>query len=64
MKKNVGGIDKIIRYILGIIILILGLIFHTWWGLIGLITIFTAVIGWCTFYVPLKISTTKEEKKE
>ena len=64
MKKNVGGIDKIIRYILGIIILILGLIFHTWWGLIGLIPIFTAVIGWCPFYVPLKISTTKEEKKE
>lgn len=64
MKKNVGGIDKIIRYILGVIILILGLIFHTWWGLIGLIPIFTAVIGWCPFYVPLKISTTKEEKKE
>ncbi len=64
MKKNVGSTDKIIRYILGIIILILGLIFHTWWGLIGLIPIFTAVIGWCPVYVPLKISTTKGEKKE
>jgi len=64
MKKNVGNTDKIIRYVLGIIILILGLIFHTWWGLIGLIPIFTAAIGWCPVYAPLKISTTKEEKKE
>ena len=65
MKKNVGTVDKIIRVILGIIILILGIWKSSWWGLVGLIPIATAFIGSCQAYLPLGISTckTKENKK-
>ncbi len=60
MKANVGKIDKIIRVILGLAIGLIGLLNHSWLGLIGIVPILTAVISWCPFYVPFKISTTKE----
>ena len=60
MEKNVGKADKNIRILLGIIAIILGLIFKSWWGLIGIPLIITALIGWCPAYLPLGISTNKK----
>ncbi len=60
MKSNVGGVDKIVRIILGIILL--SLIFwgpKTYWGLIGLIPLLTGLIGFCPLYVPFRITTKK-----
>ncbi len=67
MKCNVGKTDKIVRVILGIVIGVIGIYFKSWWGLIGLIPIITALVGFCPLYAPFKISTAKaqtEEKKE
>jgi hypothetical protein len=50
MIKNVGGIDKIIRFVIGGVILLVGIIFSSWWGLIGLIPIVTAFISFCPAY--------------
>jgi len=60
MKCNVGKTDKTIRIVAGLIILTLGLVLKSWWGLIGIIPLATALSGWCPLYVPLKISTRKE----
>jgi len=57
MSNNVGKSDRSIRVILGLIAVILGFYFQSWWGLIGLIPILTAVIGWCPAYTILGIST-------
>lgn len=59
MKSNIGGTDKVVRYIAGIVIILLGLYFKSWWGALGLIPLLTALIGWCPLYVPFKISTHK-----
>ncbi|MEJ5351508.1 MAG: DUF2892 domain-containing protein [Melioribacteraceae bacterium] len=64
MKKNIGSTDKIIRIILGLAIIIIGIITQSLWGLIGLIPIVTALIGWCPLYLPFGISTCKTEKSE
>ena len=64
MKKNIGSTDKILRIIAGLIIIVSGLIFKSWWGVIGLALILTAVINWCPAYVPLGISTCKLPAKE
>ena len=65
MKINVGKTDKIIRIILGLVIIILGIVFKCWWGLIGIIPLVTAFMGWCPLYRIFKISTCKaEEVKE
>lgn len=59
MKKNVGRTDKIIRYILGVVIIGAGIMFNSWWGIIGVIPIFTAAMGWCPLYKILSMSTKK-----
>lgn len=60
MKKNVGKVDKIIRIILGIVILALGYAYNSYWGLIGLVPLLTAGMSFCPLYAPFKISTKKD----
>jgi len=57
---NVGKTDKIIRVIIGLFILGVGFVFKSWFGLIGIIPILTAVFGRCGLYYPFKINTVKE----
>ena len=68
MKKNEGTVDRIIRVILGIILIGLGVYFQSTWGLVamivlivlGLIAIITGITGFCGLYKLLKISTIKK----
>jgi len=62
LKKNIGKVDSMVRILLGIVIVIVGLYFKSWWGLVGLIPVITGIIGWCPLYVPFKISTIKNKK--
>ncbi len=57
MDQNVGRIDRVIRVLLGVIILALGYHFQSWWGLIGLIPLATSALGWCPLYLPFGLST-------
>ncbi len=61
MKKNVGNIDKVIRIVLGLAIGGLGIAYQSWWGLIGLLPIATALVGSCGVYTLLGISTCKKD---
>lgn len=64
MKKNVGGLDKWIRIVIGLVLL--SLVFFgpkSAWGWLGLIPLLTAFVGFCPLYLPFKISTRKEEGK-
>ena len=63
MKKNVGGIDRGLRIIIGLVILVLGIVFKSWWGVIGLIPLLTGLIGWCPIYLPFGLSTCKLKKE-
>lgn len=60
MKCNVGKTDRIIRIILGVVILGVGIYFKSWWGVIGLIPILTSALGWCPVYMPFGISSCKK----
>ncbi|MFH0757550.1 MAG: DUF2892 domain-containing protein [Bacteroidota bacterium] len=57
MKKNIGITDRWIRIVLGLIIVAAGLYFKSWWGLVGLIPLATALISTCPLYLPFGIST-------
>lgn len=59
MKSNIGKPDKIVRIAAGILIGAAGIYFGSWWGLIGIVPLFTALINWCPAYVPFGISTCK-----
>jgi hypothetical protein len=63
MKKNMGKIDKTLRFIAGVVLISLVFIGpQTPWGWIGLIPLLTSVVGWCPVYVPFKWSTIKGDK--
>ena len=54
MKKNVGGIDRTLRIVLGLVLIGLaatgtvGL-----WGYIGIAPLLTGLVGWCPPYALL-----------
>jgi hypothetical protein len=60
MKKNIGSIDRWIRVIAGLVIGALGIVFNSWWGLLGIVFLATAGIGTCPLYLPFGISTRKK----
>ncbi len=61
MNKNVGSLDKTIRIILGVLIIVVGVLSGSLLGAIGLIPIITGIIGWCPLYPILKINTICEK---
>ncbi|HCE57347.1 MAG TPA: DUF2892 domain-containing protein [Prolixibacteraceae bacterium] len=60
MKCNVGSVDRLLRIIIGLVIALLGVVFDSWWGLIGIVPIATGLFRFCPLYVPFKISTDKK----
>ncbi len=62
MQKNMGSADRIIRAIIGLAIIVLGIVFQSWWGLLGIIPLLTTLMGSCPMYVPFKISTLKKKE--
>jgi hypothetical protein len=63
MICNVGKTDKIIRWIIGIVIASLGLYYKSWWGLLAIIPILTALFGFCSLYIPFNINTCRKKSK-
>ena len=60
MKKNVGGIDRTVRIVAGIIMLSLFFILGDtlrWWALLGLVPLMTGLIRWCPAYLPFGLRT-------
>lgn len=66
MKSNVGKTDKIVRWLVGLALIVVGIIYKSWWGAIGLIPITTALLGFCPFYSIIGLSSCEEShyKKE
>lgn len=61
MKCNVGMIDRLLRVIVGLIIAIIGVVFDSWWGLLGIPLIATGIFRFCLLYIPFNFSTAKKE---
>jgi hypothetical protein len=63
MNKNVGGIDRILRIVVGIALIALaatgtvGL-----WGYIGVVPLLTGLIGWCPPYAIFGWNTCKTKQ--
>jgi hypothetical protein len=57
MKANVGRTERIIRVVVGIVIVGIGVVYGSWWGAVGLVPIATGLTGWCPPYALLGIST-------
>ncbi len=64
MSRNVGPLDRVLRIVLGAVLI--ALVFagpKTAWGWIGIIPLGTALIGFCPAYRLLGICTTARKRK-
>ena len=58
MKKNVGGIDRTLRIVLGLVLIGLAATGTVgWWGYLGVAPLLTGLIGWCPPYTLLGWNT-------
>lgn len=63
MKKNMGQMDRIIRIIIGIILLGLALVVEgglRWIAGLGAILLLTGIVSFCPLYLPFGINTRKK----
>ncbi|UCC47526.1 MAG: DUF2892 domain-containing protein [Gemmatimonadota bacterium] len=64
MKSNVGGTDRVIRIVLGIVLLVVA---YLWLSgalaiiayVVGAIALITGLAGWCALYTVFGINTCK-----
>jgi hypothetical protein len=60
MTQNVGGIDRILRIVAGLVLIGLAATGTVgWWGWLGVVPLATGAIGWCPPYALLGINTCK-----
>ena len=62
MNENVGMIDRMVRFILAIIFIILGFMYSYWWFLPAAVALITGLVGWCGLYALFGISTNQTKK--
>lgn len=57
-KTNVGGIDRIARIVIGLVLLSLVFIGpQSLWGLVGLVPLLTGLMGTCPLYTLIGLNT-------
>jgi hypothetical protein len=57
MKKNVGGVDRVVRVVAGIALIAWAIAGGPVWAWIGVLPVLTGSLGYCPAYVPFGIST-------
>jgi hypothetical protein len=59
MQPNVGGIDRVLRIVLGAAIIGWGVYAQNWLGLIGVLLLLSGLVGQCFLYKLIGVSTCK-----
>ncbi len=63
MTSNVGGIDRVLRIVLGLVLVGLAATGTVgWWGWLGVVPLATGALGWCPPYAIFGFSTCAMKK--
>ncbi|MNY80051.1 hypothetical protein D3C86_2209410 [compost metagenome] len=63
MTKNVGGIDRILRILVGVALIAAAAMGSIGvWGYIGVVPLLTGLMGWCPVYTLLGLNTCPMKK--
>ena len=57
MRPNVGGMDRVFRIVLGLVVIGLGIYFRSWWGALGALPLLTGLVRWSPVYLPFGTPT-------
>ena len=64
MKANIGGIDRILRIVVGLVLIGLAATGTVgWWGTIGLVPLLTGLFRFCPAYTLLGMNTCPLDKR-
>jgi hypothetical protein len=63
MKLNVGGIDRILRIVVGLALVAWALMGGPVWAWIGIVPLATGLVGFCALYPLLGINTCPMKKQ-
>jgi len=63
MKTNVGGIDKILRIVIGLALVAWAIMGGPVWAWIGIVPLATGVIGFCPLYPLIGLNTCPTKKE-
>lgn len=64
LVKNMGPLDKKVRLVLGIALILSYFIFSgglKWLSILGVVFVATSLMGFCPLYLPFKINTLKKK---
>ena len=60
MTKNVGGIDRVLRIVVGVALILAAVVgVLPVWGYIGFAPLLTGIVGWCPAYPLVGLNTNK-----
>ena len=62
MSANVGGIDRILRIVVGLVLISLVWLVPTNWGWIGIVPLVTGLFSFCPAYTLLGMNTCPMKK--
>lgn len=62
MKQNVGGIDRVLRIVVGLALVAWALMDGPVWAWIGIVPLATGLVGFCGLYPLLGINTCPNKK--
>ena len=63
MKKNIGGVERIVRVLVGSGVLALAFVGpKSPWAYLGILPLLTGAVGWCPPYSLFGISTVRATK--
>ncbi len=62
MTTNVGGIDRVLRIVVGLALIVWAATGGPDWAWIGVVPLATGAIGWCPVYLPFGIKTCKTDQ--
>lgn len=64
MKLNIGGTERILRIVVGLVLVGLAATGTIgWWGWLGVVLLATGALGWCPPYAILGINTCSMKNK-
>ena len=64
MTQNVGGIDRILRIVVGLVLIGLAATGTVgWWGWLGVVLLATGALGWCPPYAIFGFNTCSMKNK-
>lgn len=62
MTCNIGKTDRMIRFLLAVVIAGAGLYFQSWWGLLALVPLLTGASLFCPVYKIFGLNTCTSKK--